>query len=263
MWRDKRHKLKSDVYLLLLWLRRDLKSRYAGSLGGLLWAFLLPFFTVAIFYVVFARILQVRIPQISGETGYFFYLLAGLLPWLSLSDGLSRASSALVAQEQFLQKIVFPIAILPATALLSSLLPQFIGTLILLLLLLVFDKLSLSLLLWPLVFICQLVLSLGLGFALAIVSVHVKDIIQLMPVVLQIFFYATPILYPKSLIPEAYQVLFLFNPIAGLMEAYQAVFLGVSLPPATLLSLLVWTLLLGGGGWLLFRALKPTLGDYL
>jgi len=263
MRRDKRHKLKGDVYLLLLWLRRDLKSRYAGSLGGLLWAFLLPLFTVAIFYVVFARILQVRIPELSGENGYFFYLLAGLLPWLSLSDGLSRASSALVAQEQFLQKIVFPIAILPATALLSSLLPQLIGTVILLLLLLVFGNLSLSLLLWPLVFICQLVLSLGLAFALAIVSVHVRDIIQLMPVVLQIFFYATPILYPKSMIPESYHVFFLFNPIAGLMEAYQAVFLGVGLPLDTLISLLIWTLLLGGGGWLLFRALKPTLGDYL
>ena len=84
-----------------------------------------------------------------------------------------------------------------------------------------------------------------------------------MPVVLQLLFYAAPILYPKSIIPERYHHLFLLNPVTGLIEAYQAVFLGFPMSISSIIALGGWVLLLGGGGWLLFRALKPTLGDYL
>jgi lipopolysaccharide transport system permease protein len=250
-------------FLLWLWLKRDLKSRFAGSIGGLAWALLLPLFTVLLFYVVFALVLQVRVPELASERGYFLYLLAGLLPWLSIADGLSRAAGSLAGQEQFLQKIVFPIDVLPATAVVSGLLTQIVGTLVLLILLAGEGLLSIRLLLLPLVLSCQLLLCLGLGCALAILGVHLRDLLQLVPVLLQFLFYSAPILYPISLIPPGYHRFFLLNPFTGLIEIYHWLFLGLPVGWPAVAALLFWTMLLGVGGWLLFRALKPTLGDYL
>lgn len=257
-------KLKEHFFLFLLWVRRDFRGRYAGSIGGVLWAVLLPLLTVLMFYVIFAVVLRVRIPDLTSEAGYFFYLVAGLLPWLSISEGIARATSSLVVQEQFLQKLVFPIAILPGTVIVTSVVPQLVGTAVFVLLLGFFDILSLvKLLLFPLVFVCQLFMLWGAGLALAIIGVHLRDIIQLMPILLQFLFYATPILYPKSMVPEAYHSLFWLNPLAGLIETYQWIFLGTPLQLSSVVAMLFWTITLGGGGWLLFRILKPTLGDYL
>jgi lipopolysaccharide transport system permease protein len=250
-------------FLLLLWLRRDIKSRYAGSIGGLLWAVLLPILTILIFYIVFAVVLKVRIPELANDSGYFLYLLAGLLPWLGIADGLSRATFSLATQEQFLQKIIFPINILPATAVISSLLPQLVGTIFFVAVLADLELLSSRMFLYPLVFACQIIMCLGLGAALSIISVHVKDTMQVIPVILQIAFYSAPILYPKSVIPSSYHHLFLLNPATGLVEAYQWVFLGMPMAVMTIVVLAIWTVILGLGGWLLFRMLKPTLGDQL
>lgn len=255
--------LRQQGFLFWLWLKRDIKSRYAGSVGGLAWALLLPLCTVLLFYVVFALVLQVRVPELASERGYFLYLLAGLLPWLSIADGLSRAAGSLAGQEQFLQKIVFPIDVLPATAVVGALLTQAVGTLVLLALLAGEGLLSVRLLLLPLVLACQLLLCLGLGCALAILGMHLRDLLQLVPVLLQFVFYSAPILYPVSLIPPGYHRYFLLNPFTGLIEVYHWLFLGLPVGWPAVAALLFWTILLGAGGWLLFRVLKPTLGDYL
>ena len=250
-------------YLFWLWLQRDLKSRYAGSIGGLLWAVLQPLFTIALFYIVFALILKVRIPELASGSGYFLYLLTGLLPWLSISEGLARATGALVGQEQFLQKVVFPIEIIPITSVLSSLATQFIGLVLLVGFLAWFGLISPRLLWLPVLIACQVIMCLGLGCALAVLGVHLKDLLQLVPVLLQFLFYSAPILYPRSFIAPGYHKYFLLNPFTALMEAYHWIFLGLPINLPTLLALVFWTAILGVGGLLLFQALKPTLGDYL
>lgn len=250
-------------YLFWLWVRRDIRSRYVGSVAGLAWALLAPLGTLGVFYVVFALVLRVRVPELAGDSGFFFFLLTGLLPWLAIAEGLSRATGALVDQEQFLQKLMFPVSVLPASVVIASLVPQLVGTLVLILLLAQAGLLSSNVLWLPAVFAVQLLLTLGLGLALSILTVHLRDVAQAIPVVLQLFFYTTPILYPLSLIPEEYQGLYLLNPFACLIRVYQTVFLGFPLESGVLLMLAVWSVLLGlGGGWL-FRVLKPTLGDYL
>lgn len=256
--------LREWGFVFLLWLRRDLKSRYTGSFGGALWGVLQPLMTVAVFYIIFAVVLKVRVPELARDSGYFFYLLAGLLPWMGMSEGLSRAVGSLVAQEQFIQKLVFPVEIIPATVIVSSLITQLVGMGVLLLLLGVAGLIHpAGLIFLPLVLLMQLVLCLGLGLLAAILTVHVKDLAQLAPVTLQIFLYLTPILYPKSMVPAAYHPLYLLNPFAGFIETYQALLLGLPVGLGSILSMIAWTLVAGVGGALLFRALKPTLGDYL
>lgn len=257
--------LRGNGYLFLLWLSRDLRSRYAGSFGGGLWAVLLPLLNIALFYVIFALVLRVRIPILAaGDSGYFYYLLTGFLPWLAISEGTTRAAGILVAEEHFLKKLAFPIWILPGTVIAASLLPQVVGTLVFVVLLAGSDLgLSSSIAWWPLVLTCQLILLWGLGLSLAVLCVHVRDLIPVIPLLLQFLFYASPILYPKSAVPEEFQGLFAFNPLAGLIEVYQTLFLGLPLETASLVSVGAWTAVLGGGGMLLYRALKPTLGDFL
>lgn len=250
--------------LFRLWLRREIKSRYAGSIVGLLWALIGPLATVGLFYVLFAFIFQVRIPEIAGQGGYFFFLLAGLLPWLSISDGLSRATGVIVAYEQFLQKQAFPVEVLPLSVLAAALVTQAVGTLVFVgLLAQAGILLEGALWLVPLVFLAQLAITTGLGLALSILAMHLRDLLHALPLLLQLTFYATPILYQPSMVPEPYHVLFLLNPFACLVLAYQTAFLGLDLPIAVVPALLLWCLVLGGGGYLVFRVLKPTLGETL
>lgn len=250
-------------YLFWLWVRRDIRARYAGSMVGLAWAFLAPLGTLGVFYVVFALVLRVRVPELAGDSGFFFFLLTGLLPWLAIAEGLTRATGALVDQEQFLQKLMFPVSVLPTSVMVASVVPQLVGTVILLLLLAQAGLLSASMLWFPGIFAVQLLLSLGVGLALSILTVHLRDVSQAIPVILQLLFYTTPILYPLSLIPVEYQWLYLFNPLACLIRVYHGVFLGFPVGTEVLLMLALWSLLLGLGGIWLFKILKPTLGDYL
>ncbi|GAB6067978.1 hypothetical protein JCM13664_12970 [Methylothermus subterraneus] len=251
------------LQILRLWTRREVTARYAGSLIGVLWAFLLPLGNIALFYFVFAVVLKVRIPELNLEHGYFFYLLAGLLPWMGLAEGITRATYSLVVQEQLIQKIAFPVAVFPVSAVLASLLPQLIGMLIFLGLLAISGLLTFSTLgLIPLL-LCQLAMTCGLGLLLAVLAAGFRDLLHLVPILVQFLFYATPILYSRSMVPEEYQVWFFFNPFAALVDGYHAVLLSLPLPISSLLALLVWTGLLGGGGLWLFRTLRGALGDWL
>ena len=248
--------------LLRVWLRREVRSRYAGSAAGLLWAVAAPVVTVLLFYVLFAYIFQVRIPEIASQSGYFFYLLAGLLPWLTIHEGISRATSCIVAYEQFLQKQAFAVEILPLSVILAALVTQAVGTLLFLAMLIYAGLWQVQWLwLFPLALVCQVVMTVGLGFALAIVAYHFRDLLHAMPLLLQFFLYATPILYQISMVPEGYRFLVLLNPFAPVIMTYHAAFIGAAWPPVVALALVFWTLLLGVGGLWLFRVLKPTLGE--
>lgn len=250
--------------LFWLWLKRDIKSRYAGSMMGALWAVLGPVFTIALFYVLFAHIFRVRVPELASEAGFFYYLVVGILPWLAVSEGLCRSTGVLVAYEQFLQKQPFPVAILPTTAVIAAILPQLVGTVVLIVLLMAAGLFRpISLLFLPILFVLQVAITLGLGMALSILSMHMRDLIQAVPIGLQFLFYATPILYPLSMVPAGYHGLYALNPFACLVMAYQHAFLGTDVPTIAMLALPAWGLVLGGGGYALFCVLKPMLGETL
>jgi len=154
--------MRSHFPLFLLWLKRDIKSRYAGSLMGMLWSILGPLFTIAMFYVLFTYIFKVRVPELASDSGFFYYLLAGILPWLAISEGIARSTGVLVAHEQFLQKQAFPIGILPATTVIAALLPQLIGSIVFIGLLLAAGLFQAkALLLLPLLLIIQIIITLG------------------------------------------------------------------------------------------------------
>ncbi len=248
--------------LFWIWTRREIRSRFAGSFMGGLWAVLQPVLTVALFYVIFAVVLQIRIPELAHQAGYFYFLLTGLLPWLSISEAVSRAAGSLLAQEQFLQKLAFPKDIIPAAAIVASLPTQVIGSVVLIILLLIVgDTLSLNLLWWPVVFGLQMLLLLGIGFGLAALAFYIKDLIFALPIVLQIFFYTTPILYSLEMVPPAYRSLYLLNPFFPLIEMYHFAFLGLPMQPLTILAGVVWAMVAAVCGLGFYWLTRATLGE--
>ena len=246
------------------WLLREFKTRYAGSVLGLAWAFVQPLASLAIFYVLFGLILAVRVPGLEVSNGYLLHLLAGLAIWLPFTDAVGRGVGSLAAYEDFLRKQPMPAEILPAVSVGSSLLVLGIGYGLLLVLSIgqgVGPFWSWGWL--PLLVLAQVVLTFGLTLVLSMAHFLWRDVGSVVGFALQLGFYLTPIVYPLAQVPERFHNWFLLNPVACLVLAVQSVVLHMPVPQGTFWALLVWVVLLGGGGWWFFRSMKPVLGEAL
>ncbi len=246
------------------WMVREFKTRYAGSVLGLAWAFVQPVASLAIFYVLFGLVLAVRVPGLDVNHGYLLHLLAGLAIWLPFTDAIGRGVGSLVAYEDFLRKQPMPAEILPAVSVGGSLLVLGIGYALLLVLSIgqgVGPYMSWGWL--PLLVLAQVVLTLGLALVLSMAHFLWRDVGSTVGFALQLGFYLTPIVYPLAQVPERFHSWFLLNPVACLVLAVQAAVLHVPVPQGTAWALAGWVVLLGGGGWWFFRSMKPVLGEAL
>ena len=246
------------------WMRREFKTRYAGSVLGLAWAFVQPLASLAIFYVLFGLVLAVRVPGLDVNNGYLLHLLAGLAIWLPFTDAIGRGVGSLAAYEDFLRKQPMPAEMLPAVSVGGSLLVLGIGYGLLLVLSIgqgVGPFLSWAWL--PLLVLAQVVLTFGLTLVLSMAHFLWRDVGSVVGFALQLGFYLTPIVYPLAQVPERFHIWFLLNPVACLVLAVQSVVLHMPVPQGTAWALVLWVVLLGGGGWWFFRSMKPVLGEAL
>ena len=246
------------------WMVREFKTRYAGSVLGLAWAFVQPLATLAIFYVLFGLVLAVRVPGLVVNNGYLLHLLAGLAVWLPFTDAIGRGVGCLAAYEDFLRKQPMPAEILPAVAVGGSLLVMAIGYALLLVLSLTQGApLRLTWAWLPLLVLAQVALTFGLTLVLSMAHFLWRDVGSVVAFALQLWFYLTPVVYPLTQVPERFHVWYLLNPAACLALAVQSAVLGIATPAGTIWALLAWTLLLGVGGWWFFRSMKSALGEAL
>lgn len=246
------------------WLLREFKTRYAGSMLGLAWAFIQPLASLAIFYVLFGLVLAVRVPGLESSNGYLLHLLAGLAIWLPFTDAIGRGVGSIAAYEDFLRKQPMPAEILPAVSVGGSLLVLAIGYGLLLVLSVgqgVGPFLSWAWL--PILVVAQIALTFGLTLMLSMAHFLWRDVGSFVGFALQLGFYLTPIIYPLAQVPERFHHWFLLNPVACLVLAVQSLVLHMPVPQGSMLALVVWVLLLSGGGWWFFRSMKPVLGEAL
>lgn len=260
---------KTKYSLLKTLVVRDLEARYKGSVLGNLWPLLNQVSQLLIYTYVFSIVLQVKLslkglPQNSLTFG--FWLFAGLLPWIAFTTGLNQAASSVVGQPNLVKKVVFPLALLPLVPILSSFIESLMG-LTALLVLLVFSFKSLHSTLWliPLVWIPQLMLTAGLGYLTAGLTVFLRDIPQTLGVILNLWFYLTPIVYPLSVIPAEWRGwIFWLNPMAAITEVYRELILTGEVIhwgewiTASLVALVVFYV-----GFLLYRKMRPAFADVL
>jgi lipopolysaccharide transport system permease protein len=215
---------KLDLLGTLVW--RDLSAKYKGSVLGNFWPLFNQLSQLLIYTYVFSVVLQVKLKLDSlpeNSLTFGLWLFAGLVPWVAFTTGFSQAAVAVISQPNLVKKVVFPLELLPIVPVLSAFIESTMGLAALIVAVgLSSQVVQPTLWLLPLVWVTQLLLTAGLGYLVAGLTVFLRDIPQTVTVVINLWFYLTPIVYPERVIPEAWRhwVLWL-NPMAAIAETYR------------------------------------------
>lgn len=213
-----------------------------GSVLGWVWLLVQPAFLLMIYTFVFGLVLQVRFSPGAGTLSFALYLMAGLMPFMAFRESVERGGKALITNRQLVQRVLTPPLVYPMVVVLGSLVTELIGLGLLLLAVPFFGEgLTPWVLLLPLVMLGRLLLSLAFAWLVSIFTVFVRDLSQFVNLLLTMLFFATPILYPLSRVPERFHWLFELNPFFHLVSAYRAVIIDGAPPPVGF----YWVLLLG------------------
>lgn len=221
--------------------RRDVILRYRQTAVGVVWVLLQPLVAAGIFSLVFGRLAGLS----SDGMPYFLFSYMGMLAWNLFSGLVSRASGSLVANQALVAKVFFPRMLVPISSTLAVLLDFAVSLVLGVVLLIVFGvNPGWGVLLMPVWLVCLLMMALGISLAASALMVKYRDVTYVLPWVLQIGLYATPIAYSLSAVPDAYRFLFFANPLAWLVELFRASMLGTApaagwLAPAAIASSVV------------------------
>lgn len=213
------------AYRELLWVlaARDVRVRYKQTLLGAGWAILRPLLTMVIFTVVFGQLAKMP----SDGYPYAVFVYAALLPWTFFAAAVGTAGGSLVGSASLVSKVYFPRLIIPLSSIGASLVDLFVSAVVLLGLMAWYGvSWSWRMAAVPLL-VCGVVFTaLGVGTLFSAMSVAYRDVHHLVPFLLQIWMYVTPVIYPASLVPEHWRWLLFLNPMAGLAEGFRSAFLG-------------------------------------
>jgi len=206
-----------ELFYFLAW--RNIKVRYKQTVLGIAWALIQPVFSMIVFTVLFGKF--AKLPS-DGVPHPIFYFSA-LLPWTYFAGTLTLSGNSLVNDPNLITKVYFPRAILPASAAISGLVDFCIGWVLLLGMLAYYQILpTWQFLLWPLLVVLLLAFSLGVSLILAALNVKYRDVKYVVPFAIQFLLFATPVIYPISMIPERYQFVIALNPLSGIIETFRA-----------------------------------------
>lgn len=219
--------------LLYVLVRRDLKSRYAGTILGFAWTLIMPCMQLGIFYFIFKVVLEVEMRRFST------FVFIGIISYTWFQSALSQTASSIVSNRDIALRPGFPLAILPGIAVASSML-HFIFSLpvILILILIEGQNLSLAVFWVPIVMAVQFFLCLGIGYLTALVNIIYRDTASILDVLLRLFFFLTPIFYDPQQVPEEYRWLYDLNPMVTLLQAYRDVIMNGVISQGPSLSVL-------------------------
>mgnify|MGYP002477057924 FL=1 len=205
---------------------RDFRIRYMNSFLGSLWAVLNPFAQILVYTLVFSQVMMARLPGIDSAFAYSIYLCAGIINWQYFSEVLTRMQNIFIEHAELLKKVHFPRTSLPLFVVISSSINYVIMMGIFILFLVAVGQFAgwpvLAML--PLLFF-QICFAVGLGTFLATLNVFFRDVGHFMGIVLQFWFWLTPIVYPRSIVPERFVWIQDINPMSWLMRSYQDIFL--------------------------------------
>ena len=246
--------------LLLAFCMRDIKVRYKQTVLGATWAILQPLVTMVIFTVIFGRL--AKIP--SDGYDYQVFVYAGLLPWMFFANTVSTSSGSLVGSAHMVSKIYFPRLVVPLSSVGSGLVDFLVSTVILLLLMLVYQvdwtwRLTLA----PFFLLGVMLTALGIGTALSALTVSYRDFRYVVPFMVQIWMYLTPVVYPVSFIPERWQWLLFLNPMSGYIDGFRSVFLGKPFDVTAILFSVVITAVVFVFGLRYFRKVEQRFADII
>jgi len=247
-----------ELFLFLVW--RDLKVRYKQTVLGALWVILQPLLMTVIFMVFLGMIVRVPSPNVP----YPLFLYGALLPWTFFSNSVASSSYSLVANANMITKVYFPRVLVPA-AMVAVRLSDFLIAFVILAGLIVYYGVhpTWSLLLLPFLVAHLTILAIAIGLWLSAVNVKYRDIGTMIPVLLQLWMFVSPIIYPSSMVPERWRWAYDLNPLAGIIENFRACLFGLPLNRGSLIVSAFITLVLLCYAAFVFRQMEDEFADVI
>jgi len=248
-----------ELLYFMVW--RDVKVRYKQTALGAAWAIIQPVFTMIVFSLFFGRL--GKIP--SDGIPYPIFTLAALVPWTFFSQGLSQASNSLVGSAHLIKKVYFPRLSVPIAAVTSGLIDLALAFVVLLGMMVYYGIFPTIHVVWlPLLLLLTVVTSLGVSLWLSALNVQFRDVRHVLPFLIQLWLFATPIAYPSSLLPESWRMLYSINPMVGVVEGFRWALLGTQNAPGPMIivsALAALAILVSGAFY--FRRLEKTFADVI
>ena len=205
--------------LLKTSIKKDIRGRYKNSILGVFWSFLNPLLQLAVYAIVFPLIMKSDIPN------YTVFVCCGLIPWTFFSTAISRTSFVMVENGNIIKKVYFPREILPISIVTSELVNFFISTIMILAFVLAYGMgFTWYIVFYPVILIVQYVLLIGISLLVSSLTVYFRDLQHFIGILLQLLFYATPIVYGMDIIPVSFQWILKLNPMSYIIDGYRSIF---------------------------------------
>ena len=247
--------------LLYFLTKRDIKVRYKQTVLGGLWAIIQPFLMMVVFTLFFGRLAKMP----SDGIPYPIFVYAGLLPWSYFANALSASGNSLVGSANLVTKVYFPRLIIPASASLAGLLDFFLAMLVMGGMMTYYRIVpGMAILLFPLLVGLTFFCAVGCGLWLSALNVQYRDIRYVIPFLIQIWMFVSPVIYPVSIVSERYQWLLALNPMGGVISAYRSSLLGqtpIDWPLLGLSTVMITLIVLSGLYY--FKRMEKTFADVI
>jgi ABC-type polysaccharide/polyol phosphate export permease len=251
--------------LLFQLTKNEFKKAYLGSYLGLLWAILQPLSFILVIWFVFE--IGFRSGPVTGDTPFFLWLLTGMVPWFFFSNAVMAGTNAIIGSAYLVKKVAFRVSILPLVQIGSALIVHLMLIAILIIAFLLYGKYpTIYWLQLPYFIVCTVILTLGISWLTSALRVFIKDIGNLIGIILQLGFWGTPIFWSLDLVPQNYQYLIKLNPMFYIVDGYRDTFINnvwfweqYKVTPYFLIT----TTVLFVVGAVVFKRLRPHFGDVL
>jgi lipopolysaccharide transport system permease protein len=246
-----------ELLYFLIW--RDIKVRYKQTALGAAWAIIQPLFSMLVFSLFFGRLAKMP----SDGLPYPLFSLAALVPWTFFANGLNQSSNSLVASANLLKKVYFPRLVIPIATVLAGVIDFALSFVVLLGLMAFYGIAPTINLLWmPLFLLLALVTSLGVGLWMSALNVKYRDVRYIVPFIIQVWMFSTPIVYPSSLLPATWRTVYGLNPMVGVVEGFRWALLGTNTGPGFMIGVSsAAALLILIGGAFYFRHMEKSFAD--
>ncbi|MBF0986450.1 MAG: ABC transporter permease [Clostridiales bacterium] len=258
-------KIFKDLYnyreLLKTSVKKDIGGKYKHSFLGVLWSFINPLLQILVYALIFPLVMK----NGGSYKDYTVFMVCGLIPWAYFTTVINRASFIMIENGNILKKVYFPRSILPLSLVTSETI-NFLVSCIIILAFIVIKGFGISkfILFFTLVLLIQYVLLLGIALIFSAVTVYMRDIQHFIGVVLQLLFYATPIVYSIDTIPENFRWILKWNPMTYIIEGYRAIFYNQTMPDLKSLGVLgIISIIILIVGYLLFNKLQKRFAEEL
>ncbi len=240
-------------------VKKDLRTRYKGSVLGFLWTFVNPLLQLVVYTLVFSVIMKSDIPN------YYIHLFVALVPWIFFSSALVSSSASIISGKDLIKKIYFPRIIMPISVVNGAFM-NMLFTLIVVFAALIFSGIGISkyIIILPIIIILEYLLVLGLSFIVSALNVYFRDLEHILGILTMAWMYATPVLYSIDMVPERFQPLFKLNPMTPIIAAFRSILYFKRMPDFSNMGMIfVWSICFIIGGYFIFQKLQKNFAEEL